>query len=188
MMDRKTLYFRGESDDMLIELDSQKVDVRQYLDGSIVDIIRNKKPYKIFQIENINDLKHRILEIEREHFLKEVLERYHSKGMKIENAVGGWKTINGEIDEEVEKIVKNVIKKNKIEERLKEKRFLDIVYDGKSYRIAPGKVGRKTKEKKEIDIHTRVTQSQYDNLTEYAKKYNINTSEALRRILEYLQI
>ena len=74
MMDRKTLYFRGESDDMLIELDSQKVDVRQYLDGSIVDIIRNKKPYKIFQIENINDLKHRILEIEREHFLKEVLE------------------------------------------------------------------------------------------------------------------
>ena len=187
-MDRKTLYFRGNVDDMLIELDSQKVDVRQYLDGSIVEIIRNKKPYKIFQIENINELKYRILEIEKEHFLNEVLEKYHSKNIKIENAVGGWKTINGEIDEEVEKIVKNVIKKNKIEEQLAEKKFLDLVYDGKSYRIAPGKVGRKTKEKKEIDIHTRVTQSQYDNLTEYAKKYNINTSEALRRILEYLQI
>ena len=42
-MDRKTLYFRGTVDDMLIELDSQKVDVRQYLDGSIADIILNKK-------------------------------------------------------------------------------------------------------------------------------------------------
>lgn len=185
-MDRKTLYFRGTIDDMLIELDSQKVDIRQYLDGSIADFIINKKQYQIFQIENINDLKSRILEIERDHFLKEVIERYHSKGMKIENAVGGWKTINGEIDEEVEKIVQNIIKKNKIEEQLKEKKFLDIVYDKKSYRIVPGKVGRRTKNKKEIDIHTRITQSQYDNLTGYAKKYNINTSEALRRILEYL--
>ena len=187
-MDRKTLYFRGTIDDMLIELDSQQVDVRNYLDGSIADIILNKKQFKIFQIENIKDLKSRILEIEKEHFIKEVLERYHSKGMKIENAVGGWKTINGEVDEEIEKILKSVIKKNKIEEQLAEKKFLDIVYDGKNYRIAPGKVGRKTKEKKEIDIHIRITQSQYDNLTEYAKKYNINTSEALRRILEYLQI
>ena len=51
------------------------------------------------------------------------------------------------MDEEIEKILKSVIKKNKIEEQLTEKKFLDLVYDGKSYRIAPGKVGRKTKEK-----------------------------------------
>ena len=113
-MDRKTLYFRGTIDDMLIELDSQKVDVKNYLDGSIADIILNKKQYKIFQIENIKELKSRILEIEKEHFVKEVLERYHSKDIKIENAVGGWKTINGEVDEEIEKILKSVIKKNKI--------------------------------------------------------------------------
>ena len=41
-MDRKNLYFRGNIDDMLIELDSQKVDVRNYLDGSIADVILNK--------------------------------------------------------------------------------------------------------------------------------------------------
>ena len=124
-MDRKTLYFRGTIDDMLIELDSQKVDVRNYLDGSIADIILNKKQFKIYQIENIKELKSRILEIEKEHFVKEVLERYHSKDIKIENAVGGWKIINGEVDEEIEKILKSVIKKNKIEEQLKEKKFLD---------------------------------------------------------------
>ena len=187
-MDRKTLYYQGTIDNMLIELDIQKVDVSQYLDDSSDNIILNNKQYKIFQIQNIPELKNSILEIEKEHLKNKILERYHSKDIKIENAVGGWRTINAELDEEIEKILKPVIKKNKIEEQLKEKKFLDIVYDGKSYRIAPEKVGRKTKEKKAIEIHTRVTQCQYDNLNEYAKKYNINTSEAVRRILEYLQI
>jgi len=188
-MDREEKYYNGYKDKILKELEKQGVDVLEYITGMnvpVADISINGKKYKIFQIKNLSDLKFRIKEFEKEKLTKEIIKKYEKDGIQINKVIGGWRIINKEIDNEVEHIYNFVIQKYKLKEILTKQGFIDLVYNKKSYKIAPQKVGRPTEKEKDIRINARVTEKQYQKLKEYAEKRNISISEALRLILENL--
>lgn len=188
-MNREEKYHNGYKDKILEELEKQGIDVLEYLTGinvPVADISINGKKYKIFQIKQLFDLKFRIKEFEKEKLTKEIIKKYEKDGVQINKVIGGWKTINKEISDEVEKIYNFVIQKYKLKEIIKKQGFVDLVYNKNSYKIAPKKVGRPTEKEKDIRLNARVTEKQYQNLKEYAEKKNISISEALRAILDYI--
>jgi len=190
MVNRKRNYRTGIKDNMLKSLEKQGVDVEEYLNGSIFDIQLNKKKYKVFQLEKIEDLKGRIDDLERKIIYNEIVKTYHDKGqLEYEKSIDGKRKIKEEIKAKLD--VKNnyVLQKLNIEKTILKKGFVDIVFDGKKYRFAPDKVGRPTDEKKDIKINVRLSQEQYDKLEKYAEKFGQDKNKvsfAIRSLIDRL--
>jgi len=184
MENRKDNYYDGIKDPILEELEKQNINIFEYLEGSIAKYSMNDKEYKIFEINNINGLKLKIKEIQGEEIRKKIISEYEKKGIPITLVIGGWRTINKELDKKIEEIKSFVIQKYKINDTLEKQGFVDLVYNKNGYRIAPKKVGRPTKEEKDIRLNVRITESQNKKIKEYAEKFDLTISAALREILE----
>ena len=118
-MDRFEKYYIGEADEVLKTLESQGIDVKEYITGlnsPDFEVVLNKNNYKIFQIEELRTLKYKIREFEKEILRREIVDKNRADGTDLEKVVGGHRQINAYIDGQVEKIYNNVIQKYKVEE------------------------------------------------------------------------
>jgi len=174
----------GIKDPILEELEKQNINIFEYLEGSIAKYSMNDKEYKIFKINNIKELKLNIKEIEEEQIRTNIISEYEKKGIQINQMIEGWRIIARELDKKIEKIKSFVIQKYKINDTLEKQGFVDLVYNKNGYRIAPKKVGRPTEKEKNIRLNVRITESQNKKIKEYAEKFDLTISAALREILE----